>query len=84
MSAGTAMARLRVRELATERGWNMSQLQRESRLTMNLVRRYWYNTADGKDGGKPLELVSLDVLDTLAAVFDVRPGDLIASTPPQN
>lgn len=78
------MARTRVRELATARGWNLSALQRESRLTMNLVRRYWYNTADGKDGGKPLELVSLNVLDTLAALFDVKPGDLIVPESPIN
>ena len=76
------MARLRVRELAQEQGMNLSQLQRESRLTMNMVRRYWYNTADGKDGGKQLELVSLDALDKLAAVFKVKPGDLISSDTP--
>ncbi len=74
------MARLRVRELAEAQGLNMSQLQRESRLTMNMVRRYWYNTADGKDeSNKPLVLVSLDALDTLANVFNVKVGDLFIS-----
>ena len=70
------MARLRVRSLAEARGMNMSQLQREARLTMNMVRRYWYNTADGKEQGEPLKEVSLPALDALAAVFDVQPGDL--------
>lgn len=71
------MARLRVRELAQERGLTMSSLQRESRLTMNLVRRYWYNTADGKTEGAPLALVSLDALDKIASTLNVKPGDLI-------
>jgi DNA-binding Xre family transcriptional regulator len=70
------MARLRVREMAEARGMNMSQLQRQARLTMNMVRRYWYNTADGKEQGAPLKEVSLPALDSLAAVFDVSPGDL--------
>lgn len=70
------MARLQVRDLAEKRGLNMSQLQRESRLTMNMVRRYWYNTADGKEQGEPLSEVSLQALDVLADLFGVEPGDL--------
>lgn len=78
------MARLRVRELAQARGMSMSQLQRESRLTMNMVRRYWYNTADGKEHGPALAEIKLYALDVLAGVFNVRPGDLIASDSPTN
>ena len=74
---GNDMARLRVRELAEQRGMNMSQLQRASRLTMNMVRRYWYNTADGKEQGPPLAEVKLIALDSLADVLEVEPGDLI-------
>lgn len=83
MVYGGFMARLRVRELAEARGLNMSQLQRASQLTMNMVRRYWYNTADGKERGPALAEVRLDALDRLASVLDVAPSDLIGSTPPQ-
>jgi transcriptional regulator with XRE-family HTH domain len=71
------MARLRLRELAEARGYNMSSLSRESKLTINMVRRYWYNTANGLMDGPPLSEVSLPALDALAAVLGVEPGDLI-------
>jgi transcriptional regulator with XRE-family HTH domain len=73
------MARLRLRELAEERGLNMNQVQRQSGLTMGAVRRYWYNTQDGRSDGSPLALVSLDALERLAALLHVLPGDLIVS-----
>ena len=75
---GVVMARLRVQELARARNLSMSDIQRDSRLTMNLVRRYWYNTADGKSEGKPLGLISLDALEAIANALKVEPGDLIA------
>ncbi len=62
------MARLRLKELAEERGLNMSQLQRRSGLTMGMVRRYWLN-----ETGE----VSLEALDRLAALLDVNPGELL-------
>lgn len=71
------MARLRVRELAEKQGHTMSSLQRDSRQTMNLIRRYWYNTADGKEEGQPLVEVRLKALDAIADVLKVDPGDLI-------
>ena len=67
------MARLQVKELAAARGLNMSQLQRQSGLTMGMIRRYWYN--EGKDGR--LQEVNLDALDRLAQILGVQPGDLI-------
>lgn len=67
--------RLRVKELAEERGFNMSQLQRQTGLTMGMVRRYWYN--EGKEG--QLDGVSLSALNKIAHVLGVRPGELIAS-----
>ncbi len=76
---GAIMARLRLRELAEERGLNMSQVQRRSGLTMGAVRRYWYNTQDGKIDGPPLALVSLDALEKLASLLHVHPGELIVS-----
>ncbi len=63
------MARLRLRELAEDRGLNMSQVQRQSGLTMGMVRRYWYNE---------VREVSLDALDKLAALLGVEPGELLS------
>ncbi len=74
---GAIMARLRLRELAEERGLNMSQVQRRSGLTMGAVRRYWYNTTDGKAEGPRLALISLDAIEKIAGVLGVQPGDLI-------
>jgi hypothetical protein len=74
------MARLRLRELAEARGHNMSSLSRESKLTLNMVRRYWYNTSNGLEGGPPLTEVSLPALDALADVLGVEPGQLIERT----
>ena len=68
------MPRLRLKELAEERGLNISQLQRQSGLDMGMVRRYWYN--EGTKG--PLHEINLIALGKLAQVLGVRPGDLIA------
>ena len=60
--------RLRLRELAEEQGLNMSQVQRESGLTMGMVRRYWYNDTTE---------VRLTALGALAKMLGVRPGELL-------
>jgi transcriptional regulator with XRE-family HTH domain len=70
------MSTLRVRELAEQRGLNMSQLQRKSGVTMPSVRRYWYNTRDGKAVGEPLREVDLGVLHALAETLGVTTRDL--------
>jgi DNA-binding Xre family transcriptional regulator len=67
------IVRLQVRELAAERGVNMSQLQRQTGLTMGMIRRYWYN--EGK--GQPLDGIQLSALARIADVLGVRSGDLI-------
>ncbi len=67
------MPRLRVRELAEERGLNISQLQRQTGLDMGMVRRYWYN--EGTKG--PLHEINLIALGKLAQVLGVHPGELI-------
>ncbi len=67
------MARLRLKELAEERGFNISQMQRQSGLDMGMVRRYWYN--QGRTG--PLNEVNLEALAKLAQVLGVKPGDLL-------
>jgi len=73
----TIMARLRLRQIAEARNFNMSSLSRESKLTLNMVRRYWYNTSNGLEDGPALTEVSLQALDALADVLGVKPGDLI-------
>lgn len=70
------MPTLRVRELAEQKGLNMSQLQRKSGVTMPSVRRYWYNTRDGKAVGEPLREVDLGVLRALATTLGVTTRDL--------
>lgn len=72
------MVRLRVRELAEAKNLNMSQLQRLSGTTLPTVRRYWYNTGDGKaDSDKPLQEVNLGALEAIARVLGVGVRDLI-------
>ena len=69
------MTRLRLRELAEARGLNMSQVQRQTGLTMGQVRRYWYNDTS---------LVALDALSALARLLNVTPGELLVSDPVQD
>jgi transcriptional regulator with XRE-family HTH domain len=67
------VVRLRLKDLAEERGLNISQLQRQSGLDMGMVRRYWYN--EGRNG--PLTEVNLVALAKLAHVLGVRPSELL-------
>ncbi len=69
------MVRLRLKEIAEERGLNISQIQRQAGLDMGMVRRYWYN--EGRKG--PLTEVNLIALAKLAQALGVRPEELIAS-----
>lgn len=71
------MPRLKVKERAESLGLNMSQLQVQSGLSMGAIRRYWYNSSDGKEGGKPLKVVYLEQLAAVAHVLGVSSGDLI-------
>ena len=73
------MARLRVREIAEAQGYNMSQLQRQSGVTMPSIRRYWYNTRDGKASGEPLREVDLVVLEAIARVLGVGVRELFTN-----
>ncbi len=69
------MPRLRLKELAEERDFNISQLQRQSGLDLGMVRRYCYNK--GTKG--PLNDVNLIALGKLAQVLGVQAGDLIST-----
>ena len=69
--------RLRVRELAEARGYNISSLQREAQIPMSTARRLWYSTSNGKESGPPLKSVSLESIQHLAEFFGVEPGRLL-------
>lgn len=73
------MPKLKVQEIARERGMNLSQLQKAAQVTMPSVRRYWYNTRDGKAEGEPLKEVDLTVLGAIAAALGVDARDLIVN-----
>ncbi len=64
------MARLRIKELAEERGLNQSQLQIRSGVTPPLLNRYWNNHTQS---------VALDQLEKIAKALGAEPGDLIVS-----
>lgn len=65
------MIRIALKDLAEAKGLNMSQVQRQSGLTMGLVRRYWYNET---------EEVKLAALAKLCALLGCTPGDMIQLT----
>jgi DNA-binding Xre family transcriptional regulator len=69
--------KLRVRDVARIRGWNLSQLQRRADLGMSTARRMWFGTGDGREQGPPLQYVSLEALDRIARVLEVDPRDLL-------
>ncbi len=69
--------KLRVRAVASTRGWNLSQLQRRADLGMSTARRMWFSTGDGREQGPPLQYISLDALAKIARVLDVDPRDLL-------
>jgi DNA-binding Xre family transcriptional regulator len=62
------MTRLRIAEVATQRGLNQSQLQIKSGVTPPLLNRYWHNNTQG---------VNLAALTKIARALGVKPGDLI-------
>jgi transcriptional regulator with XRE-family HTH domain len=61
---------LRLKELAQVRGLNLSQVQRQSGLTMGMVRRYWHNQTGQ---------VTLEALGVLADLLEVKPGELLSN-----
>lgn len=77
------MARLKVQEVAKERNLNLSQLQmqvsnRMGRVVpLGTIRRYWYSTKDGKADGKPIELVDVYLLGTIARALGVPVSSLL-------
>jgi hypothetical protein len=72
------MPKLLIREIAQDKGLNISQLQRKADITIATARRYWYNTKDGKTEGEPLEELNLPVLLAIAKVLGVKVKDLLS------
>lgn len=62
------MIRIRLAEIAKERGKNMSQVQRETGLTMGMVRRYWNSDT---------ESVKLDAIEQLCSLLGVEVGEML-------
>lgn len=60
--------KLRIKEIATEKALNISQLSRKPDLDIGLIRRYWHNRTQS---------ISLPALDKIAEVLNVRVIDLI-------
>ncbi len=66
------MLRLRVKELAGERGLNRNQLQLKSGVTLPLLTRYWNNET---------RAITLDALERIARALGVKAVDLIEEIP---
>ncbi len=62
------MIRLRIREIAEEKGYNMSSLSRKSDVSFKTVKRLW------KD---PYQTANTDTLEKLAKALGVSVRDLI-------
>ncbi len=77
------MTKLFVRERAVEQGLTLSGLQTQivtkvgKNIPLGTIRRYWYGTKDGSANGKPLDMVSLSVLNDIATALGVKASDLV-------
>lgn len=61
------MIQMKLQEMATKRGLNMSQVQRGTGLTTGMVRRYWNNET---------ESYHMPSVEILAKYFDIPWCDL--------
>lgn len=71
------MIKLRVRELAEQRGYNLGTFQRAASLPMTTARRVWHSSTEGRVQGPPLKHVDLELLEKLADFLGVTPGELL-------
>lgn len=62
------IVKLCLREIAEKKNITLSDIQRNTNLTMGLVRRYWYNKTSS---------IKLEALGILAAYLKVNPSELI-------
>jgi DNA-binding Xre family transcriptional regulator len=70
--------RLFLRDVATQQGLTMSELQRRTLLPMSTTQRYWHGVGSS---GAPLRSISLEHLDLLCRVLGVEVGDLLRRVP---
>ena len=66
------MLRLRVKELAEQRGYNMSSLSRAADVGFSTVKRYFRN---------PYSIATTDTLEKIARTLRVEVGDLMELVP---
>ena len=66
------VVRLRVKEIAKEKGFSMGKLQREADVAYNTVKRMY------KD---PYYITTTETLGKLAKALGVSPGELIEEVP---
>lgn len=66
------MVRLRVKELAEQRGYNMSSLSRAANISFNTVKRIYRD---------PYRSTSTETLERIAKVLGVPTGDLLEDMP---
>jgi DNA-binding Xre family transcriptional regulator len=66
------MLRLRVKELAEERGYNMSSLSRASDVSFTTIKRYFKS---------PYSYATTDTLEKIALALGVEIGDLVERVP---
>lgn len=66
------MVRLRVRELAEERGFNMSSLARKADIGFSTVKRMWKN---------PYQKANTEILEKIARALGVPIASLIEDVP---
>lgn len=67
-----AMVRLRVKEVAEAKGYNMSSLSRAADVSFTTIKRLWKRP----DGG-----ANVETLDKIARVLSVSVADLIEHVP---
>jgi DNA-binding Xre family transcriptional regulator len=72
MILGVEMVRLRVKEIAKARGFNMSSLSRSANISFNTVKRIYRD---------PYRETSTKVLEKLAKAVGVSTADLIEDVP---
>ena len=68
------MLKLRLAEIATQKGLSKKDIHFETRLSFPTIQRYWDNTA---------KQIDLDVLETFCRFLKCTPGDMIQLTDTQ-
>ena len=66
------MVRLKIKEVAESKGYNMSSLSRASDVSFGTIKRLWT---------KPYSSTTIDTLSRIARTLNVEISDLIEQTP---